>query len=536
MPENASTDRPEQIAVRMYRGLLGDCFLLRHEIGGRRYHALIDCGVLQCIGTNKPNTMQGVVHIADVVQDIARDTGGHLDLVIGTHEHFDHLSGFIRENEAFERMTIDAVWIAWTEDPHDELAQAILQKRSKGLAGLAALVDPAARPASLAAAARDPAVADRLASIADMLQFYGEIEPWTPAPGQGVSGKKPYVPREPKIPPRSCADVFAWLRNKVGADKVSYLSPGQQVRFGLDERLVANVLGPPRTRKRLIQLDPSSGAAREVYLTQSDDVEALASNLTFQALRGPDDPDNLLAKSDFPFANRFRRSDPERAVDALSALYYSPQHRDRRIDGEWLGSAETLALKIDGDVNNTSLALAIEIPGGDVLLFPADAQVGNWLSWHDQQYPSEPKDGTGKKSAADLLSRVILYKVGHHASHNATARTLGLELMTSPDLVAMIPVVAAVAREQVTKSNKDGWAMPYGDLYDRLKEKCRNRIVRGDGDPAAERTAFSAPASRFSITYGPEADPLWVELATKIAVPHRASATDVLRDSARAYA
>ena len=535
MPENASTDRTEQIAVRMYRGLLGDCFLLRHEIGQRRYHALIDCGVLQCIGATKPNTKQGVAHIVDVVRDIAEVTSGHLNLVIGTHEHYDHLSGFILENEVFNRMAIDGVWMAWTEDPHDDLAQAILQKRSKGLAGLTALVDPATQPASLAAAARDPAVADRLASIVDMLQFYGEIEPWTPAPGQGVSGKKPYVPREPKIPPRSCADVFAWLRNKVGADKVSYLSPGQQVRFGLDERLVANVLGPPRTRARLTQLDPSPGAAREVYLTQSDEVEALASNLTFQALQGPDDPDNLLAKSDFPFANRFRRSDPERAVDALSVLYYAPQHRDRRIDGEWLGTAETLALKIDGDVNNTSLALAIEIPGEDVLLFPADAQVGNWLSWHDQKYPSEPRNAAGKKSAADLLSRVILYKVGHHASHNATARTLGLELMTSPELVAMIPVVAAVAREQVTKSNKDGWAMPYGDLYDRLKEKCRDRIVRGDGDPAAERAAFGAPASRFSITHGPGADPLWVELATPTDAP-RTAAAEPVRDSARLLA
>ena len=34
--------------------------------------------------------------------------------------------------------------------------------------------------------------------------------------------------------------------------------------------------------------------------------------------------------------------------------------------------------------NNTSLVLAIErIADGKVLLFPADAQEGNWLSWHD---------------------------------------------------------------------------------------------------------------------------------------------------------
>jgi uncharacterized protein YfiM (DUF2279 family) len=36
-----------------------------------------------------------------------------------------------------------------------------------------------------------------------------------------------------------------------------------------------------------------------------------------------------------------------------------------------------------GRVDNTSLVLAIELADGDVLLFAADAQVGNWLSWQD---------------------------------------------------------------------------------------------------------------------------------------------------------
>ena len=35
------------ITVRMYRGILGDCFLLRHDEDGQTRHILIDCGVLQ---------------------------------------------------------------------------------------------------------------------------------------------------------------------------------------------------------------------------------------------------------------------------------------------------------------------------------------------------------------------------------------------------------------------------------------------------------------------------------------------------------
>jgi len=84
--------------------------------------------------------------------------------------------------------------------------------------------------------------------------------------------------------------------------------------------------------------------------------------------------------------------------------------------------------------------------------------------------------------------------------------------MTSPHLVAMIPVVRAVAREQTTEHNKTGWEMPFGHLFDRLKEKTRERIVLGDGDPDEEKAAFAAADSLFEPTYAAGAEPLWVEL------------------------
>ena len=61
--------------------------------------------------------------------------------------------------------------------------------------------------------------------------------------------------------------------------------------------------------------------------------------------------------------------------------------------------ADHLALAWDSHTNNTSLALAIELwRAGPVLLFPGDAQVGNWLSWDDHEYPGV--------TATDLLRRV----------------------------------------------------------------------------------------------------------------------------------
>jgi hypothetical protein len=64
----------------------------------------------------------------------------------------------------------------------------------------------------------------------------------------------------------------------------------------------------------------------------------------------------------------------------------------------------------------------------------------------------------------------VLYKVGHHGSHNATLREKGLELMTSDALTAMIPVNRASAK-------KMKWDMPFPSLFSRLQERCHGRIL-----------------------------------------------------------
>ena len=82
----------------------------------------------------------------------------------------------------------------------------------------------------------------------------------------------------------------------------------------------------------------------------------------------------------------------------------------------------------------------------------------------------------------------MFYKVGHHASHNATHRAEGLELMESPDLVAMIPVNHAMAL-------KKKWNMPFPPLLQRLEEKCRGRVIRLDS-PMEESVAAARKALR----------------------------------------
>jgi len=82
----------------MYRQGLGDCFLVslpRTSGGGRPFYLMIDCGVV--LGTADPNTI-----MTSVMEDIVKTTGGAIDLLFATHEHWDHLSGFIQAKASFD--------------------------------------------------------------------------------------------------------------------------------------------------------------------------------------------------------------------------------------------------------------------------------------------------------------------------------------------------------------------------------------------------------------------------------------------------
>ena len=129
----------------------------------------------------------------------------------------------------------------------------------------------------------------------------------------------------------------------------------------------------------------------------------------------------------------------------------------RRVDTDWLAGLANLALRAGECTNNVSLVLAFDHPGSDkMLLFPGDAQVGNWLSWHqiekwhfrDGSVPAKPPEANDEQTLMEnLLSRVVFYKVGHHGSHNATVTDKGLEAMTHKDLVAFLPVSIPVAQD-----------------------------------------------------------------------------------------
>lgn len=405
--------------VRMYRHGLGDCFLLTIEGDGPAFHVLIDCGVL--LGTK-----DAVTTMRTVARDIATTTGGRLDAVVATHEHWDHVSGFVQAQDVFAGVTIGQAWLAWTEKPDDEQANRLRAARERTRTALAA----AGRAAVAAAPDAGPGRARALLGLAG---FTGEL-----AAGDEHAAAGRAL--------RTAGDAMRWIaRTSVAPPR--YVEPGTS--FAATPGVRVFVLAPPRD-ERMLRKDLPSTAHPETY--------ELAADTPLPAGGPPP----------------FEAAD---AVDALDGALRESYDRDpwRRIDHDWLDAADALALKLDSDTNNTSVVLAFELgAGGPVLLFPGDAQVGNWLSWDALEFVTEQ----GPVTAADLLGRTVLYKVGHHGSHNATLKERGLELMTSPDLVAMIPVDHAMAQQQE-------WRMPLPGLLTRLTERTRGRVLDAtDGLPA----------------------------------------------------
>jgi beta-lactamase superfamily II metal-dependent hydrolase len=527
-------DGRAQIIVRMYRQGLGDCFLLALPTNDPKQpkYVLIDCGV-------HARETKGKDRLAQALRNIVDATGGHLDVVVATHEHADHLSGFVQKGSPFltGALSVGEVWLGWTEKRGDAKADKLRQQRGTANAVIEKAVKQARQRAGFAGERlarelenttdfehHDPEAIDLdavTALVNQMSAANSEAHSFVRPVDTGLSARlgvaksKGTIASQPK--PSSNELALGLLSAKAGRGKTRYFKPGNVATLDEVKDLRAYVLGPPRNDELLGRSDPSKikgrserdpdGMFKEVYLSGGGSTRALSLAPAFGL--GPDAPAGPMWEDYlYPFAGSFRRqyqsiskqgsasrfnwAGEEKSVHSsldsfLGATYFEPTQDWRRIDGDWLQSAEQLALNLVGDTNNTSLVLAFEWgqPGkGKVLLFPGDAQVGNWLSWRDQTYEA---DGVTMK-ADDLLRRTILYKVGHHGSHNATARRdsdettpeyplgvpFGLELMN--DIVAMIPV----DWQAVNKNMPDPWEMPYDRLYRRLREKARLRVLRAD--------------------------------------------------------
>ena len=460
------------VTVRMYRQGHGDCFLLAFPRagGGDPVYVLIDCGY-------KPGSpaFLGDTPIADVVAHIGESTGHHLDLVILTHEHQDHLNGIWKEKEPyFGPFTIDEAWMAWTEDPADELANDLRRRHRDTLLGLLA-----ARRRLAMTAGEDAPPVRRLDALLG-LEWGGEDEAGAVAGALAA-----------KDPARSVnKQAMKLVRDKARQERgVKYLVPGEPPRTVPGSGVRAFVLGPPRDPELLSDEDP---VGDEAFPRQGQ-----ARGLSFAAAADPD-----AGRRAAPFASR-HCVPLDRAFDEhpFFALHYGRKGSGedgregedgaeaaddaawRRIDDEWLFSAESLALALNTGINNTSLVLAFELPATrKVLLFVGDAQRGSWVSWTDCAW----SEGGATITARDLLGRTVLYKVGHHGSHNATlAGTNGdawpnLGWMARGEHAGEFTAMITAVNEWAVSRNDPPWYHPLPSIRAALLKKTQGRLFQTD--------------------------------------------------------
>lgn len=416
------------VSVRMYRKFLGDCFLVSlTQQDGSLFHIVIDCGVI--LGTPDASGI-----MKKVVDNLKEATGGCVDLLVVTHEHWDHVSGFTQARDQWGKLKVKEVWLPWTEDENDPLARKLVGERR---AMCAALAQAAARLGVMG----EQAVAEE---VHGLLDYFG-------AAGSNST--------------RAALDFVKTL-----SGNVRYCRPKDDPQEipGTGTRIY--VLGPPPDEALIKKIDPSTKAP-ETYGMDGPPPMPLLLGVAAEAWAQPAADGIFESFFQIPMA-------VAQQMPFFQTRYWGPDadsdEKDqgwRRIDQSWLESSSTMALALDSATNNTSLVLAIELPGREVLIFAADAQVGNWLSWPKLSWKVNDQTVTG----ADLLQRTVFYKVGHHGSHNATLRAQGLEEMKKLQM-AFLPV------DQDEAQKKKWNLMPFEPLLQRMDQITGDRVVRSDRD------------------------------------------------------
>lgn len=464
------------VNIKMYRvGELGDCFLLTFNNDTVKKHMLIDCGSFR----NSDTSMNRLQEVVENIKD-KQLKGAKLDVVVGTHQHNDHVSGFVHAKHIFDQIGVNKVWLSWLDNPKSKQAVRIGESH---LELRKSLTLAASKLENLSSAKSGRKMNTRFAKKAvETKNLITEL--------MGFHGAAPELP----------AKGIEYLK-KFG--EVEYLSPGEIKNIPGLSGVRVFVLGPPKDEELLYRKNPRKG--------ESYDHKLRAFNAMSNHFIGALTNRNGKRESEeqqFPFNMDYKRyvdkpGSFSPSLKSVAAEYNAKGNEWRNIDDDWLDQAARLSLYMDTFTNNSSLVLAIEIvSSGKVLLFAADAQTGNWISWNDLEFK------TSGTSVDNLLSRTVFYKVGHHGSHNSTLKA-SLEKMISDELVAMIPVQKT--DPNITK--EDGWKMPAANLYQRLKEKTGYRVLRMDdgfADECNPKKSKKAKSSWGKVGL-PKVTPLYVE-------------------------
>ncbi|HET8773336.1 MAG TPA: MBL fold metallo-hydrolase [Thermoanaerobaculia bacterium] len=348
---SGKTKTGKQIRLRMYNVGFGDCFLLRIPTDDGERRMLVDCGYHS----------QGKAEFTDIdlVKQIVADLKDEpLDVVVATHRHQDHISGF-GETDLWTPVKVEEVWLPFTADPEAAKSEPALRAWEGLMDAARGLWDDEKKqltPVAVSAlSARDPGEQQEAAfmvwnarknapGIANLLTGMKR--------GDGRPSRRRFLPQ---------------ARKKYPTHFTTPVLPGVKI----------HVLGPP--------VDP-------VFRKNKKVPESWAFG---DGTASPGDP----IDSCFPPEWRV----PTERLPDRKPFTNSKLKSIRQFNDDLLYAVKAL----DGFINGESLVLVLEI-GKARLLLTGDAEVGAWMTI------------LGNEAALALAASATFVKVGHHGSHNAT--------------------------------------------------------------------------------------------------------------------
>jgi beta-lactamase superfamily II metal-dependent hydrolase len=338
----------------MFRVGFGDFFLLSIPASPTAKHILIDCGV----------HAKDVKSIRDAVTQMAKDCNSHLSLIIMTHRHADHISGFGTCSDIFSGITVDRVWMPWFEDCKNNDAKAIQ-------AGFTTL----ATQLTARLAARSGAASEQLARMVENIT--GGIDT------MGIAANQ-----------KALDVLHGGFKNKPEHD---YYHAGDTAKLPDDlvaAGLTAQILGPPSDPALIKQM----------------------TNKAQQYLAGDRDSDSAAIA---PFAAAFRAGEKDYPPSAFR--FHTAKEITAILKDSQPDMLEAQALAADNTLNNQSLVVFFSFAGKN-LLFAGDAQWGNWEHFlYGGAYGTSGHTAITSEAKA-ILGAIDFYKVGHHGSANATPK------------------------------------------------------------------------------------------------------------------
>lgn len=364
---------PVTATINAYQVGFGDCFLLRLDYDdGSARHILIDFGT-----TKLPD--DPAVNMKRIADDVAARCGGKLDIVVATHRHADHISGFTTQadgkgpGDVIRGLKPRRVIQPWTEAPD-------APEDWEGPEGVNPATAFAARRQSL----------DNMHAVAEsVVQRLNRKD--------GFDPRWPLASRLRFIGEDNIKNVSA-VKNlaTMAGDKKNNLYVFHGCRLKLSQILPGvkvHVLGPPTLRQTETIRKQAAKNADEFWL-RAPAMLALGADGAAAS-----NTDSML----FP---GLKRTDSFRKSKLPTEMRWVAERIDTAEAEQMLG----IVTALDNAMNNTSVILLFEA-GSKKLLFPGDAQLENWM--FALQSPM-----------AKLLDSVDVYKVGHHGSLNATPKSM----------------------------------------------------------------------------------------------------------------